>query len=89
MLRQRPLSLGDSDDTCRVIAIHGITTYKDVINRSSIRRGYDLALPECAHYCPFLPRVIGHRQNVPFPLAWRAVGVDAESEASDQVAAGH
>jgi len=28
-----------------ITTVHGITTYKDAINRSLIRRGYDLALP--------------------------------------------
>lgn len=78
-----------SDATARIGTIHEITTLKDAINRSSIRRDYDLALPECAHCCPFLPRVIGHHQNDPSPMASEVVGVDAGSEASDRVAVGH
>ena len=78
-----------SNGTAQIGTIHEITTLKDAINRSSIRRDYDLALPECVHYCPFLPRVIGHLQNDPFLMASKVVGVDARPEASDQVAARH
>ena len=78
-----------SSGQAQIGTIHEITTLKDAINRSSTRLDYDLALPECAHYCPFLPRVIGHHQNDPFPMASKVVEVDARSEASDQVLARH
>jgi hypothetical protein len=61
--------------------LHGVTTHKDRINRSSILHGRDLVPPERADYCHDLLHRIDYHRDDPHPLVSGDVGVDAKSEA--------